>query len=186
MLDLQPAAEGFDARRSALSRRYRYLMLRGRGSRPAAAPTPPWHVPNALDVPAMRLAADTVLGTHDFSAFCRRRPGGGSLERHVTTCGVSGDDARLLRFEIEANAFCHQMVRSIIGALVSVGEGSSTAAGMIELLRARGSVTWRPAGAARRPLSRARCATRPSCWPAACGRRQARSRLPDAAAPPIL
>jgi tRNA pseudouridine38-40 synthase len=86
----------------------------------------------------MRLAADTLLGTHDFAAFCRRRPDGGSLERHVTHVGLSaGSDRRLLRFEIEANAFCHQMVRSIVGALVSVGEGKLTAADVLQILRTR-------------------------------------------------
>lgn len=150
VLDLQPAAEGFDARRSALSRRYRYLILRGEAPDPLLRHTS-WHVTNALDVPAMRLAADTVLGTHDFAAFCRRRPDGGSLERHVSHVGLSsGTDPRLLRFEIEANAFCHQMVRSIVGALVSVGEGKLTAADVLEILRsgdrARGSRLAPPGG----------------------------------------
>jgi tRNA pseudouridine38-40 synthase len=135
VLDVQQAGEGFDARRSAVSRRYRYLILRGEAPDPLLRHTT-WHVTNALDVPAMRLAADTVLGTHDFAAFCRRRPDGGSLERRVTHVGLTADsDPRLLRFEIEANAFCHQMVRSIVGALVSVGEGRLTAADVLEILR---------------------------------------------------
>jgi tRNA pseudouridine38-40 synthase len=96
-----------------------------------------WHVPGDLDVPAIRIAADALLGEHDFSAFCRRPPGGGSTVRRVTDTVVRlDDDDRFLRFEIEANAFCHQMVRSMVGALVSVGDGRMTAAGVLELLRA--------------------------------------------------
>jgi tRNA pseudouridine38-40 synthase len=135
VLDVERAADGFDARRSALSRRYRYLLLS------TAVPDPllrhmTWHVPGPLDLGAMRLAADTLLGERDFSAFCRRPPDGGSMVRRVTEAAFLPDPARgLLRFEIEANAFCHQMVRSIVGAIVSVGEGRLTAAGVLEMLR---------------------------------------------------
>jgi tRNA pseudouridine38-40 synthase len=136
VLDVRRAEAGFDARRSALARRYRYLVL--------CTPRPDpllrhltWHVPGDLDVPAIRIAADALLGEHDFSAFCRRPPGGGSTVRRVTDTVVRlDDDDRFLRFEIEANAFCHQMVRSMVGALVSVGDGRMTAAGVLELLRA--------------------------------------------------
>jgi tRNA pseudouridine38-40 synthase len=152
VLDVERAADGFDARRSALSRRYRYRLLC------SAAPDPllrhvTWHVPGPLDVAAMRLAADTLLGEHDFSAFCRRPPDGGSLVRRISDATLRAEpadpgtppDARpalnassseMLRFEIEAKAFCHQMVRSIVGAIVSVGEGKLTAAGVLEMLRA--------------------------------------------------
>jgi tRNA pseudouridine38-40 synthase len=150
VLDVERAADGFDARRSALSRRYRYLLLR------SARPDPllrhmTWHVPAPLDVPAMRLAADTLLGERDFSAFCRRPPDGGSMTRRVTEAAFLPDTASgLLRFEIEANAFCHQMVRSIVGALVSVGEGRLTAADILGMLlsgdRSRGSRLAPPGG----------------------------------------
>jgi tRNA pseudouridine38-40 synthase len=152
VLDVERAVDGFDARRSALSRRYRYRLLC------SAAPDPllrheTWHVPRPLDVAAMRLAVDTLLGEHDFSAFCRRPPDGGSLVRRVSeaTLRAEGSDRgahagarpalnasspEVLRFEIEAKAFCHQMVRSIVGAIVSVGEGKLTAAGVLEMLRA--------------------------------------------------
>ncbi|MGH9171362.1 MAG: tRNA pseudouridine(38-40) synthase TruA [Acidimicrobiales bacterium] len=144
VLDARQAPSGFDARHSALARSYRYLLLR------SASPDPllrdrAWHVPAELDLAAMRIAADCLLGEHDFSAFCRRPPGqpgspGGSLVRRVTrlsvTAAVAGDD-RLWAIDIEANAFCHQMVRSVTGALVSVGEGRATAASVLENLRSR-------------------------------------------------
>ncbi len=150
VLDVRVAEAGFDARRSALARRYRYLVLTTPGPDPLLRHLT-WHVPGELDLPAMRLAADVLLGEHDFSAFCRRAPDGGSSVRRVTESVIGHDtDERLLRYEIEANAFCHQMVRSIVGALVSVGEGRLTAAGVLELLRAgdrsRGSRLAPPEG----------------------------------------
>jgi len=150
VLDVQRAEAGFDARRSALSRRYRYVLLRTPGADPLLRHCS-WHVPGELDVAAMRLAADTLLGEHDFSAFCRRPPVGGSTVRRVMETSLATDSTeRLLLFEIEANAFCHQMVRSIVGALVSVGQGRLTAAGVLEILRSsdrsRGSRLAPPGG----------------------------------------
>jgi tRNA pseudouridine38-40 synthase len=127
------AKEGFDARHSALARRYRYLIRRG------PAPDPlwrerAWQVSGDLDLPAMRLAADTVLGEHDFAAFCRRPPGReGPITRRVSEVAFS-QQGELLSFDIEANAFCHQMVRSIVGCLVAVGRGKMTPARLFEVL----------------------------------------------------
>lgn len=87
----------------------------------------------------MRMAADGVLGSHDFSAFCRRTAEAeGSLVRRVVDARFVtglGECGRILRFEIEANAFCHRMVRSIVGTLVSVGEGRLSAADVVAILR---------------------------------------------------
>jgi tRNA pseudouridine38-40 synthase len=150
VLDVRRAPEGFHARHAALARRYRYLVLRSEAPDPLVRHTT-WHVPGELDVPAMRIAADTLLGEHDFAAFCRRPPGGGSTVRRVTDVLVRMDEASgLLCFEIEANAFCHQMVRSVVGALVSVGEGRLTAASVLQILRTgdrpRGSRLAPPGG----------------------------------------
>jgi tRNA pseudouridine38-40 synthase len=141
----------FDARRSATGRAYRYLVWN------APAPDPllsavAWHVRDPLDLVSMRTASDVLLGTHDFRSFCRRRPGTDGSEplvRRVGRAHWSVDDAleardarsggaegRLLRFDIEANSFCHQMVRSLVGALVEVGRGGLNAAGLLERLRA--------------------------------------------------
>lgn len=138
VLDARRAAEGFDARFSALSRRYRYDVLTGPSPDPLLRGRT-WHVPGGLDVAAMRIAADSLLGVHDFTSFCRRPPGeDGPLERRVLDvslrCGL-GEGGRLLRFEIEARAFCHHMVRSLAGMLVSVGEGRMTGADVLALLR---------------------------------------------------
>ncbi|MGO9198758.1 MAG: tRNA pseudouridine(38-40) synthase TruA [Acidimicrobiales bacterium] len=130
------APPGFDARRSAVARRYRYDLLRTPAPDPLQRLTT-WYVPGELDLSAMRIAADTLLGEHDFAAFCRRPPGHeGPLTRRVTdvswaksACGTRWS------LEIEANAFCHRMVRSIVGNMVAVGQGRESAADVFEILR---------------------------------------------------
>ncbi len=152
------APPGFDARHSACARRYRYDLLRSAAPDPLARLTT-WHVPGELDLAAMRIATDGLLGEHDFSAFCRRPPGAeGPLTRRVVDASWSPrEDGRLLSFEIEANAFCHQMVRSIVGNLVEVGQGRRTAADVVALLRSRsraGSAAPAPPGGLRLVLVR--------------------------------
>lgn len=120
----------FHARFDATYRQYRYHVLSQREPDPFVARTA-WHVTEPLHLPSMQLACDPLIGEHDFSTFCRRpkeEPGESpaSLRRRVYAAGwkrVPGDTTGLLRFEITANAFCHQMVRSIVGTLVDVGRG---------------------------------------------------------------
>ncbi|MDQ2648321.1 MAG: tRNA pseudouridine(38-40) synthase TruA [Actinomycetota bacterium] len=117
----------FDARFSARSRTYRYQVLN------RTAPDPfrsryAWYHPAPLEVELLTLACDPFLGEHDFSAFCRRpkAPTGGepvSLVRRVLRAGWTDEGDGMLRFEIEATAFCHQMVRSIVGTIVAAGGG---------------------------------------------------------------
>jgi tRNA pseudouridine38-40 synthase len=147
----------FDARRSATGRAYRYLVWNAPEADPLLAPIA-WHVSDALDLVAMRTASDVLLGSHDFRSFCRRPPGTDASEpiiRRVTRAywsidagpeaadadGVQPTDpsetvARLLRFDISASSFCHQMVRSLVASLVDVGRGRQNAAGLLERLRA--------------------------------------------------
>jgi tRNA pseudouridine38-40 synthase len=132
-------ADDFDARFSARSRTYRYTVL----SRPVPDPfldRTAWWVPVPLDLSAMTLACDPLIGRHDFSSFCRRPKGSGtevSLERRVLDAAWTDLGDGLLRFEITATAFCHQMVRSIVGTLVEVGRGRRRAGEMMGILRAR-------------------------------------------------
>jgi len=142
--DVAVAPEGFDARFSASARRYRYTVL--------AAPTPDpflattaWWVEQPVDLDLLRLACDPLIGEHDFSAFCRRpKVAGGEAERSLVRtvrdarweCEPHGD-GRVLRFWIEADAFCHQMVRSIVGTLVEVGTGRRRAGDLAGVLRSR-------------------------------------------------
>jgi tRNA pseudouridine38-40 synthase len=148
----EPAPEGFDARRSATARRYRYLVWNAPAPDPLLAGTA-WHVAAPLDLRAMAAATDAVVGEHDFGAFCRRPPGsarGSPIVRRVTSAGWTalptetepdpwsggqGAPGRLLRFEIEAGSFCHQMVRSIVALLVQVGLGEGNVASTVARLR---------------------------------------------------
>ncbi len=133
-------AGDFDARHSALARRYRYLVLNRPDPDPFLARTA-WHFEPPLDVAAMTLACDPFIGEHDFSAFCRRpkRSDGVevSLQRRVIEAVWHVEPEGLLRFEIEASAFCHQMVRSIVGTMVDVGRGKLRAGDVRGILASR-------------------------------------------------
>jgi len=149
VLACDPAPPGFDARRSARARRYRYLIVNGSAPDPLLARMA-WFVADPLDVRSMATAADAVVGEHDFRAFCRRVPGRSPEEpitRRVLDTRWSvgaGDDrrplpllpvaGRLLAFEITGNAFCHQMVRSLVGTLVEVGRGRRRPADVVAIL----------------------------------------------------
>lgn len=139
--DIGLVAPDFDARFSATWRRYHYTILN------SATPNPfltavSWHLPLALDVEAMTTAGQALLGSHDFSSFCRRppsRPGGPpiSLDRTVLELAWQRLDDDVLRMDVRARAFCHQMVRSIVGTLVDVGRGQIAADAIPQILAAR-------------------------------------------------
>ena len=128
-------AAGFDARRSARSRAYRYTIL----NRPVPDPFRDrftWWVPDALDLRTLRLAADPFVGEHDFAAFCRKRGEGNSTTRRVSESRWFDAGDGVLRYEIRANAFCWQMVRSLVGTLVDAGLGRLRPGDMTGILRA--------------------------------------------------
>jgi tRNA pseudouridine38-40 synthase len=126
--DLEVVPDDFDARFSARSRTYRYRVLNSPVPDPFTAHLA-WHVPAPLDRDLLDLACDPFLGEHDFSAFCRRPKGEDevSLVRRVLRAGWTDLGEDHLRFEIEAAAFCHQMVRSIVGTVVAAGSGTPRA-----------------------------------------------------------
>ncbi|HEV7656012.1 MAG TPA: tRNA pseudouridine(38-40) synthase TruA [Mycobacteriales bacterium] len=119
---LEPAPAGFDARFAAIWRRYAYRVV----DDPAAADplrrydTLSW--PRPLDRDAMQAASDRLLGEHDFAAFCRRRDGATTIRALQQLDWVRGADG-VLTATVRADAFCHSMVRSLVGALLAVGEG---------------------------------------------------------------
>jgi tRNA pseudouridine38-40 synthase len=136
--DVRVVDADFDARFSALSRRYRYTILNEAMPSPFLAATS-WWIDRPLDLSAMRLACDPLIGEHDFSSFCRRPSPEATLVRRILDARwevVDGDDGRQLRFWIEANAFCHQMVRSIVGTMVDVGLGRRRAGELAGIIRA--------------------------------------------------
>ncbi len=142
---LTHAPNGFDARFDALSRTYRYSVLNDEAPDPFLANTT-WHYPHRLDIQAMNTAAQHLLGTHDFTSFCRRQHSRDGSEksrvRHIHnacwhTHHVCGYNKQILQFEITASSFCHQMVRSITGTLVHIGANHQKAADIISILSAK-------------------------------------------------
>lgn len=116
------APDGFDARFSALRRHYRYrVAVTPYGAEPLRArDTLSW--PHPADLDALRAASALLLGEHDFAAFCRRREGATTI-RALQRLDWSVPEPGLLVAEVSADAFCHSMVRSLVGALLAVGRG---------------------------------------------------------------
>lgn len=127
--------DGFHARFLARSRSYRYLLL-NRAVRPAllAGRVGWFHQP--LDVQAMRLATQCLLGEHDFSAFRAAECQAKSPVKQLYRADISlqGD---CIVFDFRANAFLHHMIRNIVGSLVYIGKGKHPPEWMAELLAAR-------------------------------------------------
>lgn len=114
------APDGFDARFSGMARTYRYRIA----DRPELVDplrrrdTLAW--PRPLDLATMQDASRQLLGLHDFAAFCRKREGA-TTTRTLLQLDWARED--VLVGTVRADAFCHSMVRSLVGALLSVGEG---------------------------------------------------------------
>ena len=122
------APDGFDARFSAIYRRYRYRIADNSVLKnPLQARYTLW-VDTELDALAMQAAALGLLGLNDFASFCRSRPDATTIrELREVTVSRNHADGGVIEIELLADAFCHNMVRSIVGALVAVGEGRATA-----------------------------------------------------------
>lgn len=141
----RPAPDGFDARFSAIWRRYAYRVSDG--------PTDPLtrnHVlawPRALDVEAMNRAAAPLVGLRDFASFCKAREGATTV-RTLLDLHWEREDSGLAVLTVVADAFCHNMVRALVGALLSVGEGKREprwAADVLEAARRDPAVAVAPA-----------------------------------------
>ena len=135
VFDVAVAPSGFDARFGADWREYRYRVSE-------TVPDPllrgfvvPWPAP--LDLIELNAAAAMLLGEHDFAAFCRRREGATTI-RSVLACTWTRGTAAGAPTEltIRADAFCHSMVRSLVGAMLSVGDGRRARSWFAELLTA--------------------------------------------------
>lgn len=135
--------DDFDARFSAQWRHYRYDVWNAPTPNPLLAGRA-WWIARPLGLAAMQAGCRPLVGEHDFSSFCRRvkvaddEPERTRVRRVMSACWAeeSGDETRL-RFEVRANAFCHQMVRSIVGTLVDVGLGKIGADRVGPILDAR-------------------------------------------------
>ena len=133
--EISRAPAGFDARFSALRRHYAYrLSLAPYGVDPLQSRfVTPW--PRSLNIVAMAEASRALLGLHDFAAFCRHRPGATTIRDLQRLDWVREGD--LLTAYVSADAFCWSMVRSVVGALLAVGEGRRELGWCAGLLTAR-------------------------------------------------
>lgn len=131
---VERADDAFNARFSARWRQYRYLVLNAALANPLTRHTC-WHVVEPLDLVAMNEAARSLVGEHDFASFCRGRPGAPTT-RNVLSAAWSLESPMTV-FTISANAFCHQMVRSIVGLMVDVGKGRRRAGEIESVIAAR-------------------------------------------------
>jgi len=132
--DVRQAPEGFNARFSATAREYRYRIDTGAWADPFEARFV-WHRRGELTLKSMRDAARALLGEHDFASFCRRPQSGGTVRRlERLSIARVGDRVEI---SARANAFLHQMVRTLVGTLVAVGEGRLEADAVREILVAR-------------------------------------------------
>jgi tRNA pseudouridine38-40 synthase len=161
--DVQEAAADFHARFSARSKTYRYLL------RNASLVSPferacVWHVPETLDLDAMRAAANALVGTHDFAAFRSTGSDTKGTVRTITRSEIvtrveralpwsaphEAPNETLIVYEISGDGFLRHMVRAIVGTLVEIGRGERPAASMAALLaggsRAQAGVTAPPRG----------------------------------------
>ena len=129
---VQPVAEHFHARFSALSRRYRYVIL-NRWAKPAILKNKVAWYHHALDASAMHQAAQALVGEHDFSSFRASGCQAAHARRYLQSIAVSrlGD---FIYIDVVANAFLHHMVRNIVGSLVEVGSGEQKPEWMAQLL----------------------------------------------------
>jgi tRNA pseudouridine38-40 synthase len=128
------ADDDFHARFSAKWRRYRYTLSVGPAPHPLGRGYQ-WHVGPGLDISAMEKTATAFPGERDFSAFCRSVEGGTNV-RQVEEAFWEADQDRL-HFWIKANAFCHQMVRSLVGLCYDVGRGFTPVGSVAEIIDAR-------------------------------------------------
>ena len=147
VVDAEEVGEGFDARKSAKGKVYRYLILRSLNRLPLLAGRA-WHAREALDLAAMREAAAHLVGEHDFESFrasgCAARHAVRRLDRidilsdppcaeHMELPSESG----LISLEFEGGGFVRHMVRNIVGTLVEVGRGAILPGGVKKILDAR-------------------------------------------------
>lgn len=142
---IRPVPAEFDARFSAVRRHYVYrLTTAPYGADPLSARSVVGCRP--VDLAAMRAASQALLGLHDFAAFCRRREGATTVRELQRYDWVQEGDR--LHAQVSADAFCWSMVRSLVGAVLAVGEGRRTpewVAGLLAQRSRSSSVTVAPA-----------------------------------------
>lgn len=129
------APSGFNARFSAIWRRYAYRVVDHVGGvDPLLRGHVLWH-DWPLDVAAMNAAARELVGEHDFAAYCKKREGATTI-RTLQQLSWERDASGVITATVRADAFCHNMVRSLVGAMLFVGDGHRPADWPGKVLRA--------------------------------------------------
>jgi tRNA pseudouridine38-40 synthase len=118
--ELEVTVADFDARFAALSRSYEYLIYQGQRNPLLRDRAHRSYL--TLDVQAMNDASQSLIGLHDFSAFCKKREGATTIRTLMKFAWTETPDG-LIKVELEADAFCYSMVRGLIGAVLAIGEG---------------------------------------------------------------
>jgi tRNA pseudouridine38-40 synthase len=122
LLEMRSVPDSFDARFSALWRRYLYRVSDAEyGGLPLNRGDTVWH-PRPLRLRRLQVGSKALVGEHDFAAFCRRREGATTIRTLRKLSWNRGSDG-VVNATVEADAFCHQMVRSLVGTLLAVGDG---------------------------------------------------------------
>lgn len=127
------APEGFDARFSAINRRYRFRLADAVSEHNALEARFTLEVAGTLDVGAMNEAGQALVGLNDFASFCKPREGSTTI-RELQEVVVRRGTGGVIEVELQADAFCHNMVRAIVGALIAVGNGRADRAKLRKLL----------------------------------------------------
>ncbi len=155
--DIQEVAADFHARFSARSKTYRYQLQTSVIASPFERAYV-WHVPEALDVDAMRVAAHALVGTHDFAAFQSTGSDTTGTVRTISQSAIGervvegwqDSTASLLVYEVSGDGFLRHMVRAIVGTLVEVGRGQRPVTSIAALLaggtRSQAGITAPPQG----------------------------------------
>ncbi len=141
------APEGFDARFAAVWRRYVYRLADEASVRDPLVRGFVQDVPGTLQVDRLSAAARGLLGLHDFAAFCKRREGATTIRTLLDLDlerVASGPLAGVVEVTVRADAFCHSMVRSLVGALVAVMDGRRDPGWLVALLDAPSRVSSVP------------------------------------------
>jgi tRNA pseudouridine38-40 synthase len=135
VFEISPVSSDFHARFAATGRSYCYRIADNPAAQsPLRARDTLW-LAKPLDHRAMHRAAQKLVGLKDFGAFCRPREGATSI-RHLKKISVTRDSDGVILVNLEADAFCHNMVRAIVGALAAVGGGKLTIRELVQLQRA--------------------------------------------------
>jgi len=129
----EEVGENFNARYSAVEKTYQYRIIITDISNPFKR-NYAWELKKSLDIEKMQIAANNLLGTHDFTAFCNKGSKIISPERTITVAQWQITTDKELVFTITGDGFLYRMVRNIVGALVKVGNGKITPDTFLQIL----------------------------------------------------